>query len=163
MPRHKNQVNFDPNTKIFFRHLRKKPSQFRFLHWNQVKFDPPPWNQVNFNHISTTRTATSWNSIPHTKIKSISMHTLKPSQFWCLDTKIKLISTHTLKPSTFAPHTNQVNSDPTHWNKVNYDHPPKNEVNFDTNTETMSFSGSVILRGIHTGTCSWNTAAIRIT
>ena len=40
------QVNLDPytKTKSFFTPIHKT-SQFRSLHWNQVKFDPPHWIQ----------------------------------------------------------------------------------------------------------------------
>ena len=49
MPRDKNQVNFDPDT---------KPSIFRSPHKNQGNFDPA--------------TEIKSSSIPHTEIKSVS-------------------------------------------------------------------------------------------
>ena len=88
---------------------------------------------------------------PDTKTKSISIHTLnevifdphtKPTQFW-------------------SPHWNQVNSDPPHWNYVDFDHPQNNQVNFDANTKTISSSGRVTLRVMHTSIRSCDTAAIR--
>ena len=46
-------------------------------------------------------------------------------------------------------------------NHVYFDHPHNNQLNFDTNTKTMSFSGRVTLRVIHTSTCSCDTAGMR--
>ena len=69
MPRHKNQDNFDPDTKTKYfstpaqnqvssdPYTEIKPistthttKSISFLRWNQVKFHPPDWDQVNFNH-----------------------------------------------------------------------------------------------------------------
>ena len=49
-----NQVNSDPYTEI-----------------NPDKFDPPQWNQLNFDH--------QHSSIPHIEINSISTTSTKPS------------------------------------------------------------------------------------
>ena len=65
---HKIQVNFDPETKTkSFLTPINETKKFRSLNWNQVKFDRPHWNQVNIHHPDKT--------------KSISMLTLKPSDF----------------------------------------------------------------------------------
>ena len=90
---------------------------------------------------------------PVTKTKSISIQTL-----------IHVIFDLHTKPCQFRSlQWNQVNSDPPHWNQVYFDHLHNNQVNFIVNTKTMSFSAHVILRVIHTGTCSCDTAAIRMT
>ena len=153
-PAHKNEVNFDPRTKTMsISTPTLKPCPFY----------PPHWNQVNFN--------------PNTEVKSISTLTLDKSFLMPSDTKTKLISIQILNQVIFDPHTdpltkpsqvrslhwNQVNSDPPRQNQGYFDHPCSNQVSFDTNTKPMSFSSRVILRVIHTGTCSCDTAAIRTT
>ena len=51
MPRHKNQVNFDPDTKTeYFSTTTQKPSQSQSLHWIEVKFDA----HTEMKSISTT-------------------------------------------------------------------------------------------------------------
>ena len=75
-------------------------------------------------------------------------------------TKTKLISIQILNQVIFVPPTkpsklwslpwNQVNSDPPHWHHVYFDISHDNQVIFYANTWTMSFSGLVILRVIHT-------------
>ena len=107
------------------------------------------------------------NSDPNTEIKSISITTLKTSQF-CMppDTKTKLISIQTLNQVIFDPHTkpgqlwsqhwNQVNSDLPHWNHVYFDHPCIYQVNFECQ---QSFSGRGTLRVMNTSTWSCDTAA----
>ena len=45
------QNNFDPDTKTqLFPTTTQKPSQFRSLHWNQVKINLPRWHQLTFHH-----------------------------------------------------------------------------------------------------------------
>ena len=52
MPRHDNQLNFDPDIKLqYFSSPTQKPSQFRSLHWNKIKSNPPHCNQVNFDNL----------------------------------------------------------------------------------------------------------------
>ena len=50
MPRHKNQVNFDPNSKPSIFDPHTSLSQFQPLHWNKVNSDRSNWNQVYFDH-----------------------------------------------------------------------------------------------------------------
>ena len=90
---------------------------------------------------------------PDTKTKSISIQT--PSQ---------VIFDPPTKPGRFRPlHWNQVNSDPPPGNQVYFDHPYNNQINFDTNNKIKSFPSRVILRVMHTGTCSCDAVAIRHT
>ena len=127
MPRHKNQVNFDPATKTkSFSTPTQKISQFPSLLWNQVSFDPPYYNQVHFDHAHKKQV----NFDAHTKTESFSTRTQKWSQF----------RPPTQKPSQFrALHWNQVNFDLLHQNQVNFDHPHKKQVNFDAPTKAKSF------------------------
>ena len=86
MPPHKNQVNFDSQTTTkYFSTATQKQSQFRSIHWSQVKFDPHhqinstmmPWhqNQVNFDPYTKAKSF----STPTLKTKSIPISTLKSS------------------------------------------------------------------------------------
>ena len=132
-PAHKNKVHFDPLTKI---------KSISILTLKTSQSLSPTQNQVNHD--------------PNTEVRSMSIPTLKTSQF-CTppDTKTNLISVQNLsqvvstptKPSQiWAPHWNQVNSDPPYWNHFYFDHTRNNQVNFDANTRTMLFSGRVTLR-----------------
>ena len=119
MPRHKNRVNFDPDTKNkTFSTATKKPSHFRFLYWNQVNFDhphtqinfiralnssqvsSPHWNQVNLDHPHNNHvnfdayTKTKWFRARVQKPSEFRPPTLKPSQ-----------SLPTLKQVIFGPHS----------------------------------------------------------
>ena len=98
-PQYQNQVIFDPNTKT---------SQFRSLHWNQVKFDPPQWNQVNFDHPHKNEVKFD----AHTKTKWFLASIPKPSQFRPPARKLgQLIPT--LKTNRFRPALKtQANFDP---------------------------------------------------
>ena len=118
MPRHKNQVNFDPDDKTkSSSNLTQKPRQFPSLHWNQVNFDQAHKNQVNFD--------------AHTKTKSFPARTQKSSQF----------RPPTQKSSQFRSLLwNQVNFDLPHWNQVKFDYPHNNQVIFDAPTTAKSFS-----------------------
>ena len=42
-PQHKNQVNSDPCNEIKSTSTTHTTKSISFLHWNQVKFDPPDW------------------------------------------------------------------------------------------------------------------------
>ena len=78
MPRHKNQVNLDSDTKNkSFSTPAQKPSQRPSLHWNRVYSDPPHWNQVNVHHAHKNQVAFDAHTKPTlfgpcTKITSIS-------------------------------------------------------------------------------------------
>ena len=102
----------------------RQPTQTQInfiLHWNQVKFDWPHWNQVNLDHPHKMQgnlhvhTKNKWFSPlvlkpsqfrpptqqpnqfhPYTEVKSISIPTIKSSQFWRRDTISQL---------NFDPHT----------------------------------------------------------
>ena len=137
MPRHKT-----PLISI----LTLKSSHFRPLHKNQIKTDPPHWNEVISTHHTTSKSISSYtgiksSSIPHTKIKSI----------WTTQTKTKSPCILTLKTIDFRPaykiyrststtrtttksisssHWKQVKSDHPHWDQVNFDHDSKNQFNF---------------------------------
>ena len=91
-----------------------------------VNSDPTHKNQVTFD----LNTKTKSNSIPHTKIKLISMPLLKSSQF-DPHSKIKSIS----MPS----HKTQFNFDPISKTKY-FRTQRKNQVNFDPYTEVKSSS-----------------------
>ena len=158
-----NQVNFD----------HKKPSQFLCLPQKQVIFDshtkirstltPTQNKSISVLTLKTSQflfpTQNQFNFDPNIEFKSISIPTLKTSQF-CMppDTYTKLISIQNSKPSfyphkkpsQFWSHWNQVNSEPLHWAHVYFDHPHYNQVNFEANTKTMSCSGLVTMRVIHT-------------
>ena len=83
---------------------------------NQVKFDPPHWDQADFGHRHNNQV----NFHDHTKEKKISTRAQKQGQFWSR-TKTALISVLTLKPSQFLLFI-------------------QNQVNFDPNTEVESMS-----------------------
>ena len=104
-PASKNRVNFDHHPRKS-RVNRSSPSKQVNFGPHTVNFPPPHKRQVTFDPNIKSKS----NSIPHTKIKLISMSPLK---LWCLRTKTKLISIHTLKPSIFRPsHKKQVISGP---------------------------------------------------
>ena len=84
----------------------QKPSHFRSLLRSQVRY--PHWNQVNSDHPKKkceirTPTQKSSECRHATRIKSISILTIKSSQFSCRDTQTKLISIHTPKLDLFRP------------------------------------------------------------
>ena len=86
----------------------------------------------------------------HKKTKSISIPTLKPSQFWPEHkNQVNFDLPHKNQVNFDLPHKNQVNSESyteiksifiPHWNQVNFNHPHKNQVNFDAPTKSKSFS-----------------------
>ena len=106
---HKNQVNFHAypenkwfsasiytsNKSISTTHTTKSISS---LHWNQVKFDPPHWEKANFDHHKK-----QVNFYAHTKNKWFSIRTQKQGRFW--PPHKKSISVLTLKPSQFLSPT----------------------------------------------------------
>ena len=141
MPRHQNQVDFDPHTKPeSLSTPTLKPSQFRSLHWNQATFDPPRKpsqfrpkhkNQANFdphaktNFVSIPRINPSpfWpphqnqgNCDPYTEGKSSSIPSNGIKSISTTHTKTKPTSMFTLKPSDFPP---------AYKNQVNFGHPHK--------------------------------------
>ena len=156
-PAFKNQVNSTTHaTTKLISSLHWKKVIFDPPHWNQFNLDHPHKNQVNFpahpknkwfsariqvtnqslpptqqpnqfQHCSTPRTEIKSISTTITKTKSISMLTLKISNFrrahkdkvkFDPRTENKLISVLTLKPSQFLPTQKQVNFDP-HSKQVN--------------------------------------------
>ena len=116
MPWHQSQAIFDPHTKTKpISSPALKPSQFRFLHWIKSSSIPhldsyteiksssiPHINQVNFDPYAKIKSS----SIPQNGIKSIST----------THTKTKSNSMLTLRPSDFWP---------AYKNQVNFDHPHK--------------------------------------
>ena len=116
MPRHKNQVDFDPETKTkSFSTPTQKLSQFQSLHRNQVKFNRPHWNKINFDQhknlaqfdpytkikLISTHDGDQVNFDPYSKFKSILMPRHKNQVNFDTTTKIKLIRSPTLKSSQF--------------------------------------------------------------
>ena len=148
MPRHKNEVDFDPDTKIKY---------FRPLHKNQVNFDPGTEVMSSSTQISSQlrtptrkpseiRSPTPKPSLfrPTTEIRTIPNSHLSSSQFLSLDTKNKLnfdvnsktkyFETHKPK-STPIPTLKSIQFRPLTQKQVNFDHPQRNQVNLDAHTK----------------------------
>ena len=166
----KKQVNQSPHWNKSFSARTQKPSQFWPPNKKHVNFDPT----LNPSQLRSATQKPSWARPQHWFEVNFNLHYKSKSFSMPPDTKTKLILSRLYlnqviydprtKPIHFRSiHWNQVNSDPPHWNPVYFDYPHNNHFNFDVNTKTMSFSASAILSVIHTGTCSGDTAAIRIT
>ena len=113
MPRHKNRVNFDPDTKSkSFSTATKKTSWFRSLHWNQVNLDHPH-NQINI--IPTLKAS----QVPSTALKSSQFgpYTQKTSQFRCSHENQVISCPHTKTTSFLTTHTKIKSIDPHTKNK----------------------------------------------
>ena len=120
--------------------LTLKPSQLISSTQNQVNFDP----NADVRSISIPALNVGHLSIPpDTNTKLISIQTLNQVIF----------DLHTKASRFWSPHWNEVNSDPPHRNHAYFDHPPNNQGSVDASTNSMSFSGRVILRVIHTSNC----------
>ena len=50
-PQHWNQNNAIYHIDMTSFSTTHKTKLILILHWNRVKFDPPLWNQVNFDHL----------------------------------------------------------------------------------------------------------------
>ena len=172
MPRLKNRVNFDACTKnksiptaekninsdiytetesIFVTNTTAE--SFPSLHWNVIKFNPSPWNEVNFD--------------PHYKNNYISMPPDTKTNLISIQVLHEVFFDHQTKPSPFrSMHWNQINSDPPKWNEVlrSIFRPPIQQPSqFLLNTKTMQFSAWVLCCVTHTGPYSCGVAAIRVT
>ena len=87
---------------------------------------------------SIPHTETNQISTNHTKTKSISMLTLKPSYEYLRPAfKNQVNFDHPHKNQVYRLHKKQVNFGP---HTVNFDPPHKKQVNFDSNTKTKSNS-----------------------
>ena len=113
MPRHRNRVNFDPDTEIkSFSTATLKTSWFRSLHWNQVYLDHPH-NRINF--IPTLKLS----QVPSLTLKSSQFRrsTQKPNQSRCSHEKV-ISCPHTKTTSFSITHTKTKSIDPGTKNKA---------------------------------------------
>ena len=133
----KNQVNFDPHTKInsiSIQHIER--SLFRPHHWN---FDPPPIS----SRLRCPDTKTDCFASRHKKkTRFLTPHENQVNSE--RDTEIESISTtHTTIKSISSLYLNQVKLHSSHWNQFNLDHSHKNQDTFDYHTRTKWFPARI--------------------